>query len=155
MKVYIVRHGRAASSDVDPQRGLTQGGRAEVEKVAKYLKSRNLSVDCIWHSGKARAEQTAEILAEAITVKEGVAAHPGLSPNDRVEPIRNEIVSAGQDVMIVGHLPFVGVLTSLLLTGAKSDWLIDFKEATTACLEKSSNDHWQIEWVVTPGIVSG
>jgi len=155
MKVYIVRHGRAASSDVDPQRGLTQAGRAEVEKVAKYLKSRNLSVDWIWHSGKARAEQTAEILAEAITVKEGAIAHPGLSPNDRVEPIRDEIESAGQDVMIVGHLPFVGVLTSLLLTGAKSDWLIDFKEATTACLEKSSNDHWGIEWVIGPEVAGG
>ena len=152
MKVYIVRHGQAASSDVDPQRGLTPAGRAEVEKVARHLKSLNLSVDCVWHSGKTRAEQTAEILAEAMTVKEGVTAHPGLSPNDHVGPIRNEIEAGGQDIMIVGHLPFVGILTSLLLTSTESTWPINFKEATTACLEKPSNNHWQIEWVITPEI---
>jgi phosphohistidine phosphatase len=155
MKVYIVRHGQAASSGVDPQRGLTQAGRAQVEKVAEHLKSLNLSIDCVWHSGKARAEQTAEILAEAVTVKEGVIAHPGLSPNDYVEPIRDEIESAGQDVMIVSHLPFVGILTSLLLTGSQSEWPIGFREATTVCLQKQSENHWQLEWVITPETAGG
>ena len=155
MRIYIVRHGQAASSDADPQRGLTQAGRAQVEKVAEYLKSRNLSVDCVWHSGKTRAEQTAQILAEAMTVKEGVTAHVGLSPNDYVGLIRDEIESAGQDVMIVSHLPLVGILTSLLLTGSQSAWLIGFREATTACLERPSDNHWQIEWVVTPQIAGG
>ncbi len=150
MKVYIVRHGKAASSDVDPQRGLIAAGRAQVERIADHLKSLSISVDCLWHSGKARAEQTAQILADAITVKEGVTAHPGLSPNDHVRPIRGEIESAGQDIMIVSHLPFVGILTSLLLTGSESAWLINFKEATTVCLEKPSNNHWQVEWVVAP-----
>ena len=155
MKLYIVRHGQAASSNVDPQRGLTQAGRAEVEKVAGFLKPLNISVDCVWHSGKARAEQTAEILAEGMTVKEGVTAHAGLAPNDHVGPIRDEIESAGQDIMIVSHLPFVGILTSLLLTGTQSGWLINFKEATTACLEKQSNNTWQEQWVIGPGILKG
>lgn len=153
--MYIVRHGKAASSDVDPQRGLTQAGRAEVERVAKHLKSLNLSLDCVWHSGKSRAEQTTEILAEAMTVKEGVTAHAGLAPNDHVGPIRDEIESAGQNIMIVSHLPFVGILTSLLLTGSESGWPINFKEATTACLEKPSNNHWQIEWIITPEVTGG
>jgi len=153
MKVYVVRHGKAASSDVDPQRGLTAAGRAEVERIAGHLKSLNISVDCVWHSGKARAEQTAHILAGAITVKEGVTAHPGLSPNDHVRPIRDEIESAGQNIMIVGHLPFVGILTSLLLTGSESSWPIGFKEATTASLEKPSDNHWQIQWVITPELI--
>lgn len=155
MKVYIVRHGQAASSDVDPQRGLTPAGRLQVERIAKLLKSLNLSVDCVWHSGKARAEQTAEILTEAMTVKEAVAAHPGLAPNDHVKPIRDEIEAAGQDIMIVGHLPFVGILTSQLLTGTESTWPINFKEATAASLQKPSDNHWQIEWVVTPQVVGG
>ena len=153
MKVYIVRHGQAASSDVDPQRGLTPAGRAQVESVARYLRSLNLSVDCVWHSGKTRAEQTAEILAEAMTVREGVTAHAGLAPNDRATPIRDEIEAAGQDIMIVGHLPFVGILASLLLTGSEPAPMIDFKEATVACLQKSSDNHWQVEWVVAPGII--
>ena len=155
MKVYIVRHGKAASSDVDPQRGLTQAGRAEVEKVAVLMKRMNISVDCVWHSGKARAEQTAEILAEAMTVKEGLTAHAGLSPNDYAGPIKDEIVSASQDIMIISHLPFVGILTSLLLTGTESNWPIGFSEATTACLERPSDNHWQIKWVTTPEVAGG
>ena len=155
MKLYIVRHGMAASGAVDPQRGLTQVGRAQVEKVAKHLKSLNLTVDCVWHSGKARAEQTAKILAEALTVKEGVIAHAGLSPNDYVPPIRDEIVSAGQDVMIVSHLPFVAVLTAVLLTGSQSNWPINFNEATTVCLERQSDNNWQEQWVVAPETAGG
>jgi len=155
MKVYIVRHGQAASGDVDPQRGLTQAGRLQVERIAKHLRSLNISVDCVWHSGKTRAEQTAQILAEAMTVKEGLTAHAGLAPNDHVGPIRDEIESAGQNIMIVSHLPFVGILTSLLLTGSESAWLVNFKEATTACLEKPSDNHWQIERVITPQIAGG
>ncbi|MHC4741782.1 MAG: phosphohistidine phosphatase SixA [Planctomycetota bacterium] len=150
MKVFIVRHGNAASASVDPQRGLTQTGRAQAESVAKQLKSLNLTVDCIWHSGKARAEQTAEILADAITVKEGLTAHTGLGPNDNVGPIRDEIELAGQDIMIVGHLPFVAVLTSALLTGSQSNWPMNFNEVTTVCLERQPDNRWHDEWVIAP-----
>jgi len=155
MKLYIVRHGMAASAGVDPQRGLTQAGRAQVESVAKQLESLDVAVDCLWHSGKARAEQTALILAEAITVREGVAAHPGLGPNDYVGAIRDEIESAGQDVMIVGHLPFAAVFTSVLLTGSQSNWPINFNEATTVCLEKQSDNSWREEWIVAPKATGG
>jgi phosphohistidine phosphatase len=155
MKLYIVRHGMAASAAADPQRGLTQAGKAQVESVAKQLKSLDVTVDCLWHSGKARAEQTAEILAEAITVKEGVTAHAGLGPNDHIGPIRDEIESAGQDIMIVGHLPFVAVLTSILLTGSQSNWPINFNEATTVCLERQSEGHWQDKWVIAPKTAGG
>lgn len=150
MKVYIARHGNAASASVDPQRGLTQAGRAQAQNVAKQLKALELTVDCIRHSGKARAEQTAEILAQAITVKEGVTAHAGLGPNDNVGPIRDEIESAGQEIMIVGHLPFVAILTSVLLTGSQSNWPINFNEVTTVCLERQSDNHWHEEWVIAP-----
>ena len=155
MKIYIVRHGKAASSDVDPQRGLTEEGRRGVERVASHLKSLNLSVDCVWHSGKARAAQTAEILAQAMTLKEAVTAHAGLSPNDDVAPIRDEIESAAQDVMLVGHLPFVGILTSLLLTGSDAHYPISFKEVTIACLEQPSENHWRVEWVIGPHVMRG
>jgi phosphohistidine phosphatase len=150
MKVYIVRHGKAASSAVDPQRGLTPEGREQVEKVAAHLASLDITVDAVWHSGKTRAEQTAQILARAITVKEGVLARAGLSPNDHVGPIRDEIQLAGQDAMIVGHLPFVGVLTSLLLTGSDSNWPMDFNEATVVCLGNHPDGAWKIEWSASP-----
>ncbi|MCK4292479.1 MAG: phosphohistidine phosphatase SixA [Planctomycetes bacterium] len=155
MRLYLVRHGKAASSDVDPQRGLTEEGLREVKKVADFLKPLNISVDYIRHSGKRRAEQTAEILGEAVTVREEIAAHTGLAPNDDVTPIREEIESAEQDVMIVGHLPFVGRLASLLLTDSDCGYPIAFKPVAIGCLEQPSGNHWEINWMVTPEVVPG
>jgi len=155
MKLYLVRHGKAASSDVDPQRGLTEHGLQEVQKIAEFIKPLDISVDYIRHSGKRRAEQTAQVLAEAVSVREEFAAHTGLAPNDDVTPIKDEIESAGQDVMIVGHLPFLPRLASLLLTDSDSGYPIAFKESAIACLEQSTDNRWQINWMVTPEVVPG
>ena len=155
MRLYLVRHGKAASSDVDPQRGLTEEGLREVKKVAEFIKPLDISVDYIRHSGKSRAVQTAEILAEAVSVREEIAAHTGLAPNDDVTPIRDEIESAEQDVMIVGHLPFVARLASLLLTGSDAGYPIAFRESAIACLQQPTDNHWQINWMVTPEVVAG
>ena len=87
----------------------------------------NLRIDYLWHSGKKRAEQTAEILKGAISVKT-LSAHDGLGPNDDVKTFEKKIVSVGGDIMVVGHLPFLSKLASLLLTGLESANMIRFKK---------------------------
>ena len=62
MHLYLVQHGRSKSGEVDTERRLTERGRADVEKVAALIKSFKLHIDSIWHSGKARAAETADIL---------------------------------------------------------------------------------------------
>ena len=37
MYLYLVQHGAAVSKEIDPERPLSQEGRAEVRKVASYL----------------------------------------------------------------------------------------------------------------------
>ena len=106
MKLYLVQHAKAASEQADPQRPLTEEGRREIKKIAEFVKPLNLCVDYLWHSGKKRAAQTAEILAEVVKVKKAETAREGLSPNDDVKVIREKIVSLQQDIMLVGHLPF-------------------------------------------------
>lgn len=153
MKLYIVRHGKAASSDVDPKRSLTEEGLQEVKNIADFLKPLDMSVDYLWHSGKLRAAQTAQALSEAVTVTEQFTAHPGLAPNDDAAPIKHEVELAEQDVMLVGHLPFVAKLASLLLTGSDVGNPIAFKPAAIICLDQSSGNHWQIDWMLIPELV--
>jgi len=153
MKLYIVRHGRAASSVVDPQRALTQQGRAEVRKLADFIRRLDISVDSVWHSGKLRAAQTAEILAGAMTVKEPLTAHTGLAPNDDPSLMIEELVATDRDMMIVGHLPFVARLAAVLLIGSDAANPIAFKEATIASLNSPTPDNWQIEWLLGPEIL--
>lgn len=153
MKLYLVQHAQAAPKDVDPDRPLTERGRRDVESVAAFVKPLSLSVDCIWHSGKTRAVQTAEVLAGAMNLRTRATAHDGLGPNDDVSAIRDQIEAAGRDIMLVGHLPFVGKLASLLLAGDESASIVAFRQGGIVCLEQSTENRWQLAWMVTPDIL--
>ena len=153
MKLYLVRHAKAASKQVDPERSLTEEGRRDIQRVAAFIKPLNLCVDCLWNSGKKRAMQTAEFLAEVVKIKKAQTIHDGLGPNDDVAVIRNELGSAEQDVMIVGHLPFLSKLASLLLGGSESANTVAFKQGGIVCLSRGEENQWQIDWMVTPGLL--
>ena len=65
MRLYLVQHGEALSKDVDPERALSDAGRADAERLARFLAPRRLTLSRVLQSGKLRAQQTAEILAGA------------------------------------------------------------------------------------------
>ena len=152
MKLYLVQHGKAVPEEVDRKRPLTEEGRREMEKVAAFVKKLDLSVDYLWHSGKKRAEQTAEELTKAVKVRKQISAREGLAPNDDVEVIKEELAAPG-DVFIVGHLPFLSKLASLLLTGNKEEGVVAFKNGGIVCLSLSDEKRWQLEWAVTPELL--
>lgn len=154
MKLYLLQHAKAASKQMDPQRPLTEEGRRDIQKVAAFIKPLNLVIDYLWHSGKKRAVQTAEVLAEAVKVKEGTIARDDLGPNDDVTALKNELGSNEQDIMIVGHLPFLGKLASLLLSSDESANTVVFKQGGIVCLSRSEANQWQIDWMVTPEILA-
>jgi len=153
MKLYLVQHAKASSKQVDPERSLTEEGRRDIQKVAAFIKPLNLCVDYLWHSGKKRTAQTAEILAEVVKVNKASIARDGLGPNDDVTVLRSELASAGQDVMIVGHLPFLSKLTSLLLVGSESANMAAFKNGSIVCLKRCEDNQYQIDWMVTPELL--
>jgi phosphohistidine phosphatase len=154
MKLYLVQHAKAASKQVDPERPLTEQGRQDIQKVATFIKSLNLSVDYLWHSKKKRSIQTADTLAEVISIKNQKNARDGLAPNDNVADLRKELNSMQQDVMIVGHLPFLSNLASLLLAGTQTTNIVEFKQGGIVSLSRSEDDQWQIDWMVTPDILT-
>jgi phosphohistidine phosphatase len=154
MKVYLVRHGEAVSSQLDPERPLSKQGLAEVRKVASFIKPLKISVEHIWHSSKLRASQTAEILSESVSVEKDCSAHKGLGPNDNVTIIADELEAYNTNLMIVGHLPFLAYLTSLLVSGKEAADIIAFDAGSIACLNRSDPSRWQIEWMITPKILS-
>ena len=152
MKLYLVQHAKAASKDIDPDRSLTEEGFRDIRKVADFIKPLALSTDYLWHSGKKRAQQTAKLLTEVITINKEQTARDGLAPNDDVKAIENEIMSAKQDIMIVGHLPFLPKLASLLLTGCESSETVTFQNAGVVCLNYTDNQ-WHIDWIILPEIL--
>lgn len=153
MKLYLVQHAKAASTDVDPERPLSDQGRQDIQKVAAFIKSLNLSVDYLWHSTKTRAIQTAEVLAEVVKINKEIIERDGLAPNDNVTAIKDELASAQQDTMIVSHMPFVSKLASLLLTSREFADTVAFRQGGIVALNSSEPNQWQIEWMVIPEIL--
>jgi phosphohistidine phosphatase len=153
MKVYLVRHGEAVSSGVDPKRPLSEQGLTDVRKVASFIKPLKISVEHIWHSGKLRAAQTAEIMTSVVVVKD-YSAHESLGPNDDVKIITEEIEAYDTNIMIVGHLPFLGCLASLLLAGKDTADVVEFDAGSIACFNRTDPGQWQIEWMITPALLA-
>jgi len=121
MRVLLMRHGEAVDSDAassDYHRWLTDAGRRTVTTVGEMLTRMDLHYDCIYTSPLVRAVQTAEILAAVQPGFDGpLRVHPALSTEEgttaqALEPLEH----AGEDALIVmvGHMPKVGVLASHL-----------------------------------------
>ena len=117
IKVYLVQHGNVVSKEINPERPLSDKGRKDVEKIAGLLKKIKLNVNVIQHSEELRATQTAEILHSTIKSIRDIVQKNNLAPNDPIEPLWYEIMKAHEDLLIVGHLPFLSRLASRLLSG--------------------------------------
>jgi phosphohistidine phosphatase len=153
VRVYFVQHGRAKSEEEDPQRRLTDKGIGEVEKVADFLRPLELRIDAVWHSGKARAQQTAELLAEAVSDRDRVVQREGLGPKDQVTATKEALEQTSGDVMIVGHLPFLGKLVALLVTGSEANAIVEFQFGGVVCIERRDRGKWKIAWMITPALL--
>ncbi len=151
MVVYLVRHG-TASAGADGEKHLTEESRRGMAKVAALLRPLGLSVSAVRHSGKARARETAEILAGAFDVKGEVAERPGLAPGDPVEPVKEELDRGSESLMLVGHLPFMGALASLLAAGDASAGVVAFHAGEVVCLARQQDGTWMIYWAVSPDL---
>jgi len=149
MKVYLVQHAEAMSEDQNPNRPLTDLGRQHTAWVADVAVKLGVELEQIRHSGKTRAEETAEILGEVLAPEEGVVAVSGLAPLDDVEPVAEELDQASQPVLLVGHLPFMERLAGQMLVGDAHQPVIDFTNAGLVCLEKKDS-RWQAVWILTP-----
>lgn len=146
MKLYLIRHGSAISSEKDPERPLSDKGYEEVGLVSSRV-SGFITADLILCSKKLRAKQTAKILSDATGIQ--VEEKDGLLPNDDPETIRAFIETGGRDIVIAGHLPHLARLASLLLSG-KDEPFIDLDAAAILCLEKKES--WQVRWLIPPGL---
>ncbi len=149
MLLYLVQHGDALPEDVDPARPLSANGRADAERVAALLAGQVLGITRVLHSGKTRAQQTAEILACEIARGAPLQAVRGMNPLDDPEPWAEQIDSWTEDVMLVGHLPFMSRLVSRLLVGKADVGLVTFEPGSVVCLERDGG-HWTVAWMLRP-----
>lgn len=154
MRVMLVQHGEAVSKDTDPDRPLSSKGRSDIEALGKLLSSTGVTTGMVWHSGKTRARETAEILDRALGSGSKVRTMAGLNPDDSVEPIAAWLADSNQDLLLVGHLPFMARLVGHLVSGRVDPPIVAYQPGTIVCLERADQGSWSVAWMIRPHLLS-
>jgi phosphohistidine phosphatase len=150
MYFYLARHGEAMADLIDPRRPLTRAGREDVDRVARQAAQKAVEVLVIYHSGILRAAQTAEIFARRLAPGGGIQTMSGLRPDNDPSLAAAELVDAANPVMLVGHLPHLNRLASLLSRRGYADGdTVGFMPATLACYSRDGS-LWKFEWTLVP-----
>jgi len=154
MKLYLMRHGEAQTQGLDKQQldTLSEHGHSAILRMADFCKSKKIQVARIFHSQKIRAKQTAELIATGIHSINPMQERAGLNPSDDVVKLAEEINSWDEDVLLIGHLPFMPRLVGYLLLRNENQDLILFDPGTLVCLENIKHQGWLIHWVINPDI---
>jgi phosphohistidine phosphatase len=154
MRLYLMQHGLAVPKEADPDRPLRAEGRADVRRLAAFLRGAGVRVEQVFHSGKTRAAQTAALLAEALLPAGQPEARAGLNPDDPLEILAPELVHWTADTMLVGHLPLLARLASLLLAADADRPLLAFRPGSLACLERDADRRWALLWMLRPELLA-
>ena len=150
MMLILVQHGDALPKESDPDRPLSDAGQRDVQGLVEFLIECGISVSRVIHSGKTRARQTAELLGSALAPGKDIDAHSGLDPNDPTQPFAEEVLSWEDDVLVVGHLPFMDKLVARLVAGNEDRSIVTIRPGAMVCLERTEASDWRVTWMVRP-----
>ena len=152
-KVYLVQHGEAESKALNPQRPLSEQGMSDVRRVTRVLKQAGIKVNRIIHSGKLRAQQTAEIFANELAPGLQLETSDLIKPDDDPSAFEMQSNNFNTDTLVVGHLPFMAKLVSALVSGKNDQTAVAYQPGSIVCLELTGNGNWHINWMLRPDIL--
>jgi phosphohistidine phosphatase len=134
MNLFFLRHAKACPRGPkyrpDSKRPLTREGEKIMREAAAGIQKLDLTFDLILASPYLRALRTAEILAEAYDSKKLFVTNHLAAEADPREVVAEivENFSTLENIVLVGHEPYLSGLISVLLTG-QAGMKIDFKKA--------------------------
>jgi phosphohistidine phosphatase len=138
LDVYLIQHAESVPEKEDPARALSDEGKATMEKVAAFAARLKIKPDFIFRSEKLQVQRTAEILARHLGLSDRLRERQGLGPLDPVAPVaqwlKEQPAKGLTGLAIVGHLPFLNKLASLLITNDESLGAVSFGNGAIAKL---------------------
>jgi phosphohistidine phosphatase len=125
MNLYILRHGIAVERGTpgfktDADRPLTPKGKRQLRQIAGAARSLDLDFDLILSSPFLRARQTAEIVAKNLKQERRLAFSDELTPDGSPKALirqLSELEPAPENILLVGHEPYLSQLAALLISG--------------------------------------
>ena len=161
VEIYLFRHGEAGTRispiTKDRERGLTEAGKLEMQKVGSSLAKWKLELDVVASSPLRRARETAALLNKAMNRRKNVEEWPELSPEGSRETLYRRLGSLKPDasVLCVGHEPYLTTLVADLIGGNRNEGpvlRISLKKAGMAKVEISGipREGGELRWLLTP-----
>ncbi len=142
--LLLVHHAEAVGSEVDPMRPLSGAGRTAATQLAAEASARGVRPEQVWHSGKLRARQTAELFWRACNPLAPFSAARGLQPDDPPSWMRDELAGENRSILIVGHMPHLSRLLQLLQSDPM-DAAAGFPQHGCVALERDV-ERWKEIW---------
>lgn len=163
MKLYILRHADAGNHGDpayanDDERPLSPKGIARTEDLARQLKRWKIEFDVILTSPLVRARETAEIVARRLRLKERVVLTEQLAPSGDVVKLVvevNSMLPTPENLLLVGHEPYLGQMISRLCT-AHSDLALTLKKGGLCRLDVEALRAERcayLEWMLEPSVI--
>jgi phosphohistidine phosphatase len=160
VNLYILRHGIAVEPGTpglgkDSERALTPEGKRKLRQIAAAMQALELCFDHILSSPYVRAEQTAVIVAEAMKAREQVELSEALTPSGSLRDLIaaiNHLRPEPQEVLLVGHEPYLSELISLLVSGGGGATVV-MKKGGLCKLSVETLRYGRcanLEWLLTP-----
>ena len=160
MNIFILRHGIAVERDEwnsknDAERPLTAEGKKQLRKTCRALGKMELDFNLIISSPFMRAKQTAEIVADKLKLKKMLKFSDELQPSGSVKNLfrqLDDLKPAPENILLVGHEPYLSELISLLISGVETV-AIDFKKGGLCKLEVEklrTGKCAALAWLLTP-----
>lgn len=153
MELYFVRHGEADANVPDTDGGppLNEIGLGHVRRCASFAARLQVRVAEIRHSDRLRAIQTAQEFERALGCPRRQVV--GLGPDDDINPLRREAAGLRQNVMIVGHIPYLNRIAGALLAQDESMPIAVFHPASLIRLDRRDDGRWSLQLVMPPGVM--
>ena len=126
-------------------RPLSGPGHAASARLAAAAAARGVSPDVVWHSGKLRARQTAELFWSACNPLARCSAARGLQPNDPPRWMRDQLAEDRRSMVLVGHLPHLVRLLRVLRGEPPDTAAADFPPHGCVALERYV-ESWKELW---------
>ena len=162
MKLYLLRHGIAVEPGTpgfenDSERPLIPKGERRLRSAAAAMGKMELSFDLILSSPFVRAKQTAEIVAGELKLKKRLQFADALACRGSMKNLVGLLAgleSAPENVLLVGHEPYLSRLISLLVSGDADAAAVEMKKGGLCKLEVGELQLGQcarLAWLLTPG----
>lgn len=113
MQIILWRHGEAEAKETDSDRSLTEKGRQQAQKTARFIDNYFPKKREIWISPLKRSQETASYL----NFKGVILEKDFLIPSYPLSAIKTHLYQQKPDtnLIVVGHQPWLGELVSHLV----------------------------------------